>query len=200
MNTNSHNNTKDHTPQQTHKGTEMWGRRESGRALRLVATEPHVIRQLRVLGHRWRTQPRQDSEIATDLVASAILHTTTTTQGQGEVGEAREWERTDVGGGRTTGDSATEGAGHQWRTQPRQDRKIETDLVASATGNHITSSNTVTIHQPSDWTPSPPPAPRPSDYPCSSTNAAPTPTPTMAERAHPCNNNRGQPRTAKDSQ
>ena len=35
--------------------------------------------------------------------------------------------------------------------------------------------------------------------PCSSTNAAPTPTPTMAERAHPCNNNRGQPRTAKDS-
>ena len=44
-----------------------------------------------------------------------------------------------------------------------------------------------------------PPAPRPSDYPCSSTNAAPTPTPTMAERAHPCNNNRGQPRTVKDS-
>ena len=45
----------------------------------------------------------------------------------------------------------------------------------------------------------PSPAPRPSDYPCSSANAAPTPTPTMAERAHPCNNNRGQPRTVKDS-
>ena len=37
-------------------------------------------------------------------VASAILHTTTTTQGQGEVGEAREWEGTDVGSDRTTGD------------------------------------------------------------------------------------------------
>ena len=42
-------------------------------------------------------------------------------------------------------------------------------------------------------------ASRLSDYPCSSTNAAPTPTPTMAERVHPCNNNRGQPRIAKDS-
>ena len=82
----------------------------------LVATEPHVIRQLRVMGHRWRTQPRQDSEIKTNLVASAILHTTTTTQGQGEVGEAREWEGTDVGGDRATGDPATEGEGHQWRT------------------------------------------------------------------------------------
>ena len=65
----------------------------------LAATEPQVIRQLRVMGHRWWTQPpRQASEIETDLVASAILHTTTTTQGQGEVGEAREWEGTDVGG------------------------------------------------------------------------------------------------------
>ena len=52
----------------------------------LAATEPQVIRQLRVRGHQWRTQPCQDSEIETDLVASAKLHTTTTTQGQGEVG------------------------------------------------------------------------------------------------------------------
>ena len=110
----------------------------------LAATEPQVIWQLRVMGHRWRTQPRQNSEIETDLVAIAILHTTTTTQGQGEVGEAREWEGTDVGGDRTTGDPATEGEGYQWRTQPRQDSMIETDLVASATGNHITSSNTDT--------------------------------------------------------
>ena len=50
----------------------------------------------------------------------------------------------------------------------------------------------------SKWTP-PPPTPHPSDYPCNPTNAAPTKTPTMAERAHPCNNNIGQPRTAKDS-
>ena len=120
----------------------MWGRRESGRAVMLAATEPQVIRQMRVMGHRWRTQPRHDSEIESDLVASAKLHTTTTTQGQGEVGEAREWGGTDVGGDRTTGDPATEGEGHQWRRQPRQDSKIETDLVASATGNHITSSNT----------------------------------------------------------
>ena len=53
----------------------------------LAATEPQVIRQLRVMGHRWQTQPHQDSEIETDLVASAILHTTTTTQGQGGGGE-----------------------------------------------------------------------------------------------------------------
>ena len=134
MNTNSHNNTEDHTPQHTHRGTEVWGRRESGRALMSAVTEPQVIRQLRVMGHRWRIQPRQD------------------------------WE-------------------------------IETDLVASATGNHITNNitNTTQIGPP------PPPAPRLSDYPCSSANAAPTPPPTMAERAHPCNNNRGQPRTAKDS-
>ena len=49
----------------------------------------------------------------------------------------------------------------------------------------------------------PPPPPHPRDYPFCSANAAttltPTPTPTMAERAHPCNYNRGQPRTAKDS-
>ena len=107
----------------------------------LAPTEPQVIWQLRVMGHRWRTQPRQVSEIETDLVANAILHTATTTQGQGEVGEAREWEGTDVGGDQTTGDPATEGEGHQWRTQPHQDSKIETDLVASATGNHITNSN-----------------------------------------------------------
>ena len=132
MNTNSHNNTEDHTPQHTHRGTEMWGRRESGRALMLAATKPPVIRQLRVMGHRWRTQPRQDSEIETDLVASAILHTTTTTQGQGEVGEAKEWEGTDVGSNRTTSDPATEREGHQWRTRPHQDLMIETDLVASA--------------------------------------------------------------------
>ena len=56
-----------------------------------AATEPQVIRQLRVKGHRWRTQPRRDLEIETDLVASAELHATATTQGQGEVGEAREW-------------------------------------------------------------------------------------------------------------
>ena len=79
----------------------------------LAATEPQVIRQLRLMGHRWRTQPRQDSDIE---VASAILHTTTTTQGEGEVGEAREWEGTDVGGGRTTSDPPTEGEGHEWRT------------------------------------------------------------------------------------
>ena len=78
----------------------------------LAATEPQVIRQPRVRGYRWRTQPRRDSEIETDLVASAKLHTTTTTQGQGEVGEAREWEGTDVGSHRTTGDLATEGVGH----------------------------------------------------------------------------------------
>ena len=36
-----------HTPQHPHRGTEMWGRPESGRALMLVATEPQVIRQLR---------------------------------------------------------------------------------------------------------------------------------------------------------
>ena len=76
----------------------------------------------------------------------------------------------------------------------RQDSKIETDLVASATGNHITSSNADTTQNGP-----PPPAPQPSDYPCRSANAAPTLTPTMAEHAHPCNNNRGQPRTAKDS-
>ena len=118
----------------------------------LAATEPQGIRQLRVMGHRWRTKPRQDSEIETDLVASAILHTTTTTQGQGEVGEAREWEGTDVGGDRTTGDLATEGEGRQWRTQPCQDSK---DLVASVTGNHITSSNAVTtqIGPPPSTTP-----------------------------------------------
>ena len=133
MNTNSHSNAEDHTPQQTHRGTEMWGRRESGRALMLAATEPQVVRQLSVMGHRWRTQPRQNS-------------------------------------------------------------KIETDLAASATGNHITSSNADSTQNG----PPPPPAPRPSVYPCSAANAAPTPTP-MAEHAHPCNNNRWQPRTAKDS-
>ena len=122
----------------------------------LAVTEPQVIRQLRVMGHPWRTQPHQDSEIETDLVASAILHTTTTTQGQGEVGEAREWEGTDVGGDRITDDPATEGEGHQWRTQPCQDSKIETDLVASATGNHITSSNADSTQNGP-----PPPAPRP---------------------------------------
>ena len=37
-----------------------------------------------------------------------------------------------------------EGEGHQWRTQPRQDSMIETDLVASASRNHITSSITDT--------------------------------------------------------
>ena len=57
----------------------------------LTATEPQVIGQPRVRGHRWRTQPRQDSEIETDLVSSAELHATTSTKGQGEVGEAREW-------------------------------------------------------------------------------------------------------------
>ena len=77
--------------------------------------------------------------------------------------------------------------------QTCQDSKIDTDLVASATGNHITSSNATQNGPP------PPHAPHASDYPCSSANTAPTPTPTMAERAHPCNNNRGQPRTAKDS-
>ena len=138
----------------------------------LAATEPQVIRQLRVMGHRWRTQPRPDSEIETDLVASAKLHTTTTTQGQGEVGEAGEWEGTDVGGDRTTGGPATEGEGYQWRTQPRQDSKIETNLVASATGNHITGSSTDTTQ----YGP-PSPTPRPSNYSCSSANATPTPTP-----------------------
>ena len=166
MNTNSHNNTEDHTPQQTHTGTEMWGRRESGMALMLAATEPQVIRQLRVMGHRWRTQPRQDSEFETNLDASAILHTATTTQGQGEVGEATEWEGTDVGGDRTTGDLATEGEGHQWRTQPRQDSKI--DLVASATGNHITSSN-------ADTTQIGPPPPPPHHAPATTPAAPPTP-------------------------
>ena len=47
--------------------------------------------------------------------------------------------------------------------------------------------------------PPPPYASHPSDYPYSSANTAPTPTPTMAERAHPHNNNRGQPRKAMDS-
>ena len=72
---------------------------------------------------------------------------------------------------------------------------METDLVASATANHITCSNADSTQNG----PPPPPAPRPSDYPCSSANAAPTTTPTMAEHAHPCNYNRGQPRTAKAS-
>ena len=78
---------------------------------------------------------------------------------------------------------------------PDSDSEIETDLVASAPGNHITSSITDTTQNG----PPPPHAPHPRDYPCSSANAAPTLTPTMAERAHPCNNNRGQPRTAQDS-
>ena len=47
MDTNTHNNTEYHTPQQPHRGTEMWGRRESGRALMLAVTEAQVIRQLR---------------------------------------------------------------------------------------------------------------------------------------------------------
>ena len=83
MDTNSENNTEYHTTQQTHRGTETWGRREGGRALMLVATQPQVIRQLRVKGHQWRTQPRQDSEIETDLVASTEIQDTTTTHGQG---------------------------------------------------------------------------------------------------------------------
>ena len=116
-------------------------------------------------------------------------------RGKERWGKPESGRGTDVGGDRTTGDPATEGEGNQWRTQPCQDSMIETDLVASATGNHITSCNTDTTQ----IGPPPPPAPRLSDYPCSSANAAPTPTPTMAERAHPCNNNRGQPRTAKDS-
>ena len=109
MDTNSHNSTEYHTPQQTHGGTEMSGRRESRRALMLAATEPQVIRQPRVMGHRWRMQPRQDSEIETDLVDGVQLHATSTTQGQGEVGEAREWWSTDVGGDRTTGNPSIEG-------------------------------------------------------------------------------------------
>ena len=40
----------------------------------LAATEPQVIRQLRVMGHQWWTQPHQDLKIETDLVASATGH------------------------------------------------------------------------------------------------------------------------------
>ena len=47
MDTNTHNNTEYHAPQQPHRGTEMWGRLESGRALTLAATEPQLIWQLR---------------------------------------------------------------------------------------------------------------------------------------------------------
>ena len=47
MDTNTHNNTEYQTPQQSHRGTEMFGRRESGRALMLAATELQVIWQLR---------------------------------------------------------------------------------------------------------------------------------------------------------
>ena len=84
-----------------------------------------------------------------------IPHTTTTTQGHGDVGETREWWGTDVGGDRTMGDPATEGQGHRWRTQPRQDLEIGTDLFASAAENRITSciANTTQNGQP----PSPPP-------------------------------------------
>ena len=38
-------------------------------------------------------------------------HTTTNTEGHGDVGETREWQGTDVGGDRTTSDPATEGHG-----------------------------------------------------------------------------------------
>ena len=47
MDTNTHNNTEYHTPQQPHRGMEVWGRLESGGALVLAATEPQVIRQRR---------------------------------------------------------------------------------------------------------------------------------------------------------
>ena len=65
-----------YTPQQPLRGKERWGRPESGRALMLAATEPQVIRTTGDLategeGHRWRTQPHEDSKIETDLVASA---------------------------------------------------------------------------------------------------------------------------------
>ena len=45
----------------------------------------------------------------------------------------------------------------------------------------------------------PPPTSHPSDYPYRSANAAPTPTPTMVDRVHPCDNNRGQPKTTDNN-
>ena len=67
----------------------------------LAATEPQVIRHLKVLGPRWWTQPRHSSEIQSHLVASAELDTTTTTEWRGEVGETRQRESTDVGSDQT---------------------------------------------------------------------------------------------------
>ena len=53
--------------------------------------------------------------------------------GHAAVGGIKEWWGTDVGSDRTTGEPETRGQGHLWRTQPRQDSDVGTDLVASAT-------------------------------------------------------------------
>ena len=160
----------------------------------LEATEPQVIQQLRVTGHRWRTQPRQDSEIETDLDASAI-HTP-----QQPLRGKERWGKPDSGRALTL--AATEPHVIQQRRErvsnggrnPVRTRRLR--LIWLPVPQETTSPAAALT--PLRLEP-PPPAPRPSDYPCSSTNAAPTPTPTMAEHAHPCNNNRGQPTTAKDS-
>ena len=47
--------------------------------------------------------------------------------------------------------------------------------------------------------PPPPPRPTPQRLPLQPRQRRTNTAPTMAERAHPCNNNRGQPRTAKDT-
>ena len=148
---------------------------------------------LRVMGHRWRTQPRQDLEIETDLVASAKLHTTTTTQGQGEVGEAREWRAlmlavTEPQVIQQRRERVTNGGHSPVRTQRLRLIWLPVPQETSSPAATLTPLSM-----------DPPPQHHTSDYPYSSANAAPTMTPTMAERAHPCNNNRGQPRTAKDN-
>ena len=53
-----------------------------------------------------------------------IPHTTTTTQGHGEVGWIQEWWITDVGSDRTTGEPETGGHGHQCRHKSVRTRTL----------------------------------------------------------------------------
>ena len=57
------------------------------------------------------------------------------------MGRTMEWWGTNVGGDQTTGELETGRQGHRWRTQPRQDSDVGTELVASATRGNITNHN-----------------------------------------------------------
>ena len=162
----------------------------------LAATEPQVIRQLRVMGHRWRTQPYRASEIETNLVASAKLHTTTTAQGQGEVGEAES--------GRARMLAATEPQVIQQRRERvtnggRSPVKTRGLRLIWLPVPQETTPPTATL-TPLRWTPPTHTHTRttPQRLPLQPRQRR-TNTDTNNGGTNPCNNNRGQPRTAKDS-